>query len=396
MTKALSEISPADRRSAIKFILCMGLVSLFADMTYEGAHGTIGPLMTDLGASVTAVAIIAGFGEMLAAGLRFFSGRLADRTQAYWTLAIAGYVVNMLSIPLLAFVTTWQQAAVLIIIERTGKAIRGPARDLLLSEATGKVGHGFGFGVHTVMDQTGACAGPLLMAYLAARNGKLAPAFAWLAIPAALALLSILLARAVRPVRVDPPPVKETPAMPPVFWPYIVASGLLACGFADFPMIGAHFEATKVFEPATIPLLYSLAMAMTGLTAFIFGRLFDKHGIVILSLGIIVSLFALPFAFFGGVTGGIIAVLCWATGLGVQDATLRAGIAQVVSMNKRGTAFGTFNGVYGVAWFLGSALMGILYGFSILALVVFGIAAQAIAAVMFFRLRKPLAAAAMH
>jgi MFS family permease len=161
-------------------------------------------------------------------------------------------------------------------------------------------------------------------------------------------------------------------------------------------MIGAHFESTKVFAPATIPLLYSLAMAMTGLVAFIFGKLFDKHGIGVLSFGIIISVFALPFAFFGGTTGGVIAVLCWATGLGVQDATLRAGIAQVVSMNKRGTAFGTFNGVYGVSWFLGSALMGVLYGFSILAVVLFGIAAQLIAAVMFFRLRKPLAAAAAH
>jgi MFS family permease len=391
---ATIETSVDDRRSAIRFILCMGLVSLFADMTYEGAHGTIGPLMTDLGASVTAVAIIAGLGEMVAAGLRFFTGRLADRTHAYWTLAIAGYVVNLISIPLLAFVTTWQQAALLIVLERTGKAVRGPARDLLLSEATGKVGHGFGFGVHTVMDQTGACAGPLLMAILAARAGRLAPAFAWLAIPAALALLSIILARAVRPVRIEPPPMKTTPHMPAVFWPYIVAAGLLACGFVDFPMIGAHFEAHKVFTPSTIPLLYSLAMAVTGLTAFIFGRLFDKHGIVVLSIGIGISLLALPFAFFGDAVGGVIAVLCWATGLGVQDATLRAGIAQVVSMNKRGTAFGTFNGVYGVAWFAGSALMGVLYGYSIAAVVAFGVVAQLVAAMMFFNLRKPLAEAA--
>ena len=372
----------------------MGLVSLFADMTYEGAHGTIGPLMSDLGASVTAVAIIAGMGEMVAAGLRFFTGRLADRTHAYWTLAIAGYVMNLLAIPLLAFVTTWQQAAALIILERTGKAIRGPARDLLLSEATGKVGHGFGFGVHTVMDQTGACAGPLIMSLIAAREGRLAPAFGWLAVPAALALLSIILARAVRPVKVEPPVVKTPPQMPAVFWPYIAASGLLACGFLDFPMLGAHFEANKVFAPSTIPLLYSLAMAVTGATAFIFGRLFDKYGISVLSAGILVSLFALPLGFFGGVTGAVIAVLCWATGLGVQDATLRAGIAQVVSMNKRGTAFGTFNGVYGVAWFAGSALMGVLYGYSLVAVVAFGVAAQLIAAVMFFNLRKPLAAAA--
>lgn len=387
------DVSPADRRSAITFILCMGLVSLFADMTYEGAHGTIGPLMTDLGASVTAVAIVAGFGEMVAASLRFFSGRLADRTHAYWTLAIAGYVVNLISIPLLAFVTTWEQAAFLIIIERTGKAIRGPARDLLLSEATGKVGHGFGFGVHTVMDQTGAFAGPLLMAVLSAKSGHVGPAFVWLAIPAALALLSILLARAVRPVRIEPPPTKVTPNMPAVFWPYVAAAGVLACGFVDFPVLGAHFETQKTFAPATIPLLYSAAMAVTGLTAFIFGRLFDKYGIAVLSTGIMISLLALPLGFFGGVTGGILAVICWATGLGVQDATLRAGIAQVVSMNKRGTAFGTFNGVYGVAWFAGSAFMGILYGFSVIALVTFGVAAQLIAAVMFFRLRKPLALA---
>jgi MFS family permease len=372
----------------------MGLVSLFADMTYQGAHGAIGPLMSGLGASVTAVAIIAGLGEMMAASLRFFTGRLADRTHAYWTLAIAGYAVNLLAIPLLAFVETWQQAAVLITLERTGKAIRGPARDLLLSEATAKVGHGFGFGVHAVMDQTGAVAGPLLMAVISARTGHLSTAFAWLIVPALLALSAIVLARAVRPIRVQPPPVKDAPTLPAVFGPYVAAAGLLACGVVDFPVLGAHFERTHVFSAATIPLLYSLAMGMSGLTAFIFGRLFDKHGIVVLAFGIGVSVLALPLGFFGGVTGGVLAVLCWATGMGAQDATLRAGIAQVVSMNKRGTAFGTFNGVYGVAWFLGSAIMGVLDGFSIAAVVAFGVAAQLAAAILFLRLRKPLAEAA--
>ena len=383
-------VAPADRRSAIRFILCFGLVSLFADMTYEGAHGSIGPLLDSLGASVTAVAVISGLGEMIAASLRFFSGRLADRTHAYWTLAISGYVMNVLAIPALAFVNTWQAAAVLITIERTGKALRGPARDLLLSEATGKVGHGWGFGLHAVMDQTGACAGPLIMAILAARYGQVGPAFAWLAIPAGLALASILIARAVRPVRVEPPVLKVIPRMPPVFWPYVTAAGLLACGFIDFPVLAAHFERTSLFEPATIPLLYSAAMAMNGLTAFIFGRLFDKHGIVVLALGILVSVLALPLGFMGGASAGVVAVLCWATGLGVQDASLRAGIAQVVSMNKRGTAFGTFNGVYGVMWFAGSAMMGLLYGISITALVGFGVATQLIAAALFFMLRRPL------
>ena len=140
-------------------------------MTYEGAHASISPLLNGLGAGMAAIAFISGFGEMVAASLRFFSGKLADRTHAYWTLAIAGYAMNVLAIPGLAFVHTWQAAAVLIIIERTGKALRGPARDLLLSEATGKVGHGWGFGLHAAMDQTGAFLGPLFMALIMARTG---------------------------------------------------------------------------------------------------------------------------------------------------------------------------------------------------------------------------------
>ena len=182
--------------------------------------------------------------------------------------------------------------------------------------------------------------------------------------------------------------------MPAVFWPYVAAAALVATGFIDFPVMAAHFERTQIFSPATIPLLYSAAMAMTGLTAFIFGRLYDKYGLSVLAYGIAVSAFALPLGFMSGATGGVIAVLLWASGLGVQDASLRAGIAQVVSMNKRGTAFGTFNGVYGVAWFAGSSIMGVLYGFSITALVVFGVVTQLIAAGMFYALRRPLAEAA--
>lgn len=386
-------VAPAEQRWAIRFILCFGLVSLFADMTYEGAHGSIGPLLDSLGASVAAVAVISGLGEMIAASLRFFSGRVADRTRAYWTLAVSGYALNVLAIPGLAFVSTWQAAAILIVIERTGKALRGPARDLLLSEATGKVGHGWGFGLHAAMDQTGAMAGPLLMAILIARTGHYQPAFAWLVVPALLALLSIVAAYAVRAVDAEPPKPKPPRPLPKVFWTYIAAAGLLACGFIDFPVLGAHFEKQRLFSPAIIPLLYSLAMGVNGVTAVIFGRLYDRYGLVILTFGIVLSMLALPLGFMGGVPGAIASVICWATGLGVQDATLRSGIAMVVSMNKRGTAFGIFNGVYGVMWFLGSAVMGLLYGHSIVALVAFGTAAQLAAAVMFFALRRSLEAA---
>ena len=92
--------------------------------------------LSDLGASAAQVGFIAGVGEMFGASLRFFSGRLADRTRAYWTITIFGYAMNVVAVPALAFAGNWKVAALLIIAERTGKALRGPARDVLLSEAT--------------------------------------------------------------------------------------------------------------------------------------------------------------------------------------------------------------------------------------------------------------------
>lgn len=393
----MSEIAgakTAERKAAIRFIVCLGAVSLFADMTYEGAYSIMGGFLKDLGATAAEVGIIAGLGEMIAASLRYFSGRLADRTRAYWTIAIAGYALNLLVVPMLAFVGTWQAAAILIMAERTGKALRGPARDVLLSDATGKVGHGWGFGLHAAMDQTGAVAGPVLMAVTVARLHHFAPAFLRLAAPAALAFVAMLAARYVYPQNKGTPPTrKDTAVLPKVYWIYVAAAGVLALGFLDFPLLSFHFENTALVKKEYIPLLYALAMGVNGLTALIFGRLFDKYGIVVLAWGILVSMLALPLGFLGGATAAAIAVGLWGLGLGVQDASLRSGIAQLVSMNKRGNAFGTFNAVYGLMWFAGSATMGLLYDHWIGSLVIFGLAAQITAAGMFFWLRKPLGAA---
>src|SRR5438067_5808114 len=198
-------ISKPDRRTAFRFIVALGFVSLFADMTYEGAHSVIGPLLKDLGATATEVGIIAGLGEMIAASLRYFSGRLADKTRAYWTITTLGYFLNLVVVPGLAFAGNWQAAALLIIAERTGKSMRGPARDVLLSEATEVVGHGKGFGIHGAMDQTGAVVGPLFVAWAVARSANFAPAFLYLAGPAFLALAALFLAHHVRPNRGTPP-----------------------------------------------------------------------------------------------------------------------------------------------------------------------------------------------
>lgn len=360
-------------------------------MTYEGAHSVIGPLLKDLGASATEVGIIAGLGEMIAASLRYFSGKLADRTRAYWTITTLGYFLNLVVVPGLAFAGNWQAAALLVVAERTGKSLRGPARDVLLSEATEVVGYGKGFGLHAAMDQTGAVVGPVFVAISVARTHHFHQAFLWLSVPAAAAFVSLLVARWARGDKGTPPHLVAQRDFPKVFWFYVVAAGLLALGYADFPLLAYHFQQASLVKPEAIPLLYGAAMGINGLTALFFGRLYDRFGIQVIALGIFASLLALPFGFLGGSTGAYISVACWATGLGAQDAILRSGIAQVVSMNKRGTAFGTFNAAWGVLWFVGSVTMGALYDFSLVALVVFGIAAQLAAVVLFIWLRKPLA-----
>jgi MFS family permease len=385
-----------NRRAAIGFIVCLGIVSLFADMTYEGAHSIIGPFLGDLGASIATIAFISGFGEMLGASLRFFSGRFADRTHAYWTITAFGYAMNVIAVPALAYAGSWKVAAMLVIAERTGKALRGPARDVLLSEATGEVGHGFGFGLHSIMDQTGAVVGPLLMWVAVARSHNYGSAFLWLAVPAVGTMLALLTARALHPSRGKTARIPRQETLPKVFWIYVAAAGLLACGFIDFPVLAAHFQKMAFLKQDQIPLLYAGAMAVNGLTALIFGRLFDRFGILVLVIGTLISMLSLPLGFLGGPAAAVASIACWGTGLGAQDASLRSGIAQVVSMNKRGGAFGAFNGVFGVLWFLGSWAMGNLYGYSIAAVVIFGVTCQFAAAVMFLMLRSPLAAVRHH
>ena len=391
MTGSPEESAAEKRHAALRFIVCLGVVSLFADMTYEGAHSILGPYLKDLGATGFEVAMIAGVGEMLAASLRLFSGRFADRTRAYWVITFCGYAMNVIAVPALALAGSWQVAAVLIIAERTGKALRGPARDVLLSGATQEVGHGWGFGLHSVMDQTGAVIGPLLMVAAVARSHHFGPGFLWLAFPAVGTLVALTMARVLNPDHLKKAArAQTTQVLPRVFWLYVAAAGLLACGFVDFPLLAYHFQSAGISTAVEIPLLYAGAMGVNGLTALLFGRLFDRFGLNTLVFGILISLLSLPLGFFGGPAGAIASVACWATGLGAQDACLRSGIATVVSMNKRGSAFGAFNGVYGVMWFVGSMVMGLLYSRSMMGLVVFGIAAQVAAAAMFFRLRGML------
>lgn len=384
-TRAPGGAAPAlGPRAALRFVLLLGAVSLFADLTYEGGRSIAGPFLAHLGASATVVGFVGGLGELLGYALRLVSGRLSDRTGRYWAITLVGYSLNLLAVPALALAGRWEVAALLLLLERTGRAIRNPARDAMLSHATHETGRGFGFGLHEAMDQTGALLGPLLVAFVLHRTAAYPPAFAALVLPAVLSLGALLAARRLypRPRDLEPAAVELPPraGVPRRLWLYLGGAGLVAAGYADFPLIAFHFAKAGVVPSAWTPLLYSLGMGTAAVAALVAGRLFDRAGLAVIVGAVLLAAGFAPLVFLGGAGAAILGMALWGVGMGVQDSVVRAAVAEMVPAGRRGSAFGLFDTGYGVCWFLGSALMGILYDRSVGAVVAFSVGAQLAAA----------------
>jgi MFS family permease len=381
------------RGRALKFVLLIGVVSFFADFTYEGARSINGPFLAMLGASATLVGFIAGLGELLGYGLRLVSGRLSERTGEFWPITLFGYVVQMSAVPLLALAPTWQVAGLLIVVERIGKAIRNPPRDVMLSHAAKQIGYGWGFGLHEALDQFGALFGPLVVAAVLAWRGNYRTAFAALLVPAVMTLILLVIARLLYPrpedldVRV---PNVHAEGLPRVFWIYLFGAALVAAGFADFTLISYHFEKANVIPDTWVPLFYSIAMAASGIGSLLFGRLFDRTGFWILLPLTVIGAASAPLVFLGGFWLALIGSAVWGVGMGVHESIIPAAVATMVPQQRRPSAYGIFTAGYGVFWFVGSVIIGKLYDVSILALIVFSVVAQLFAIPLFMSVKKRL------
>ena len=383
--------TPVSKGVALRFVILLGVVSLFADMTYEGARSITGPYLAFLGASATTVGMVAGFGELIGYGLRLFSGYVSDRTGKYWTITLVGYALNLIAVPLLALAGRWELAALLMITERVGKAIRSPARDAMLSHATKEMGRGWGFGLHEAMDQIGAMLGPMAVAAVLYFRGSYQNCFATLLVPALLALSVLLVARLLypRPRDLEVGSAElETRGMPRVFWLYLASVALIAAGYADFPLIAFHFEKVASVSKVWVPTLYAVAMGVDALAALVFGRLFDREGISILIVSSLLSAFFAPFVFSSGFALAVVGMVLWGIGMGAQESIMRAAVAGMVPMDRRGSAYGILNAGYGLLWFLGSAVMGALYDVSLPAVIAFSMLAQFASIPLLFLVRK--------
>lgn len=380
--ETISRVCGISGAAATKFVVLIGVVSLFSDLTYEGARSVTGPFLAVLGASGTAVGIAAGLGELVGYALRLLSGYVADRTQRYWLIVFIGYGMNLLAVPLLALAGHWQIAALLMVAERMGKAIRTPARDVMLSCASESIGRGWGFGLHEALDQIGAILGPLVVAGILLARGTYQNAFAVLLIPALLALSILFTASRLYPRPHDLESVSiplQRKGYPRAFWLYLAAVGCIAAGYADFALVAYHFKKAASVPENWIPILYAVGMGTDAVAALIFGRLFDRKGLPVLIAAFVLSSLFPPLVFMGGFQAALAGMALWGVGMGAQESIVRAAIANIVPRNGLGFAFGLFNTVYGVAWFAGSALMGILYEIHLTTLVLFSVAVQLMA-----------------
>lgn len=376
---------------ALRFIVLLGVVSLCADATYEGARSITGAFLGSLGASGTAVGLIAGLGELIGYGLRLVTGYLSDRTKQYWRLTTLGYIINTAVVPLLAFAGTWQIAAGLMIAERTGKAIRTPPRDVLLSSAAMRVGKGFGFGLHEAMDQIGAVLGPVAVAVMLMVFGTYSAGFAVLAVPAVLGLGVLMVGQRLypNPQEFEPKGLNlEGEGLPRIFWVYLTAVGLIGAGFADFPLIAFHLQQTGIGNTSQIALIYALAMGIDAIAALVFGRWFDRVGLISLLIAVALSSLSAPLVFLGKTPFILAGMVLWGIGMGAQESIMRAAIAGMVPPERRGSAFGIFATGYGLSWFLGSAIMGVLYDQSIGLLIGFSVVIQWIAIAILVGIRS--------
>lgn len=378
------------------FVVLFGMVSLFSDMTHESANSIRGAFLSLAGASAAVIGFVSGLGELVGYGLRYVFGRLTDRTRRYWPMVLFGYALDVVAVPALALVgrNGWVLACALLIIQRLGKAIKKPAKDTVMSFAASQEGVGKSFAIQELLDQIGAVLGPLLLYLIMLFQhsddtfSDYRMCFAFLAIPGTITLLLLWLTykRFPHPENFEPEPKEYVPfRVSKRFVVYILGISLFAFGFADYSLIVMHFSRQHLFTAAVLPLLYALAMLTDAASAFVFGWLYDRHARLSLVVSTLVAAPFAVFAFLGSdVASVVIGVVLWGIGMGAQESILKAAVATMVPKRSRATGYGIFECCFGAAWFLGSWLLGVLYDQSLVAMVIVSVAAQLLAAIVFW------------
>ena len=391
-----ADLRRAGASAAFAFVFTMGIVNLFGDTTYEGGAAINGQFLGSLGASAAAISIIAGAGEFLGYALRSVAGWTADKSGKYWPVTIVGFAINLFAVPAMALAGTWQVAALLILAERTGRAIRKPTVEAMLSYSTGALGTGWVYALNTALDETGATIGPLLIAFAMYRHASYRTSYSWLLVSAVLAFIALIVARMIFSVPSQLEQGERTAKakrFTPAFWIYMMGAACFGAGLMSFEFIAFHLASHRIASAYWIPVLLGIATGFGVLVNLVLGRLYDRNAIGTLVGAVFVSALFSPFVFLGGFAVALFGMLLWGIGYAVQDTLFKAVVADRLPEGRRNFAYGIFYTGYGVGWLIGSVAVGLLYDVSVIAVIAFSMIVQLAAIpIVLFAQRKEFAA----
>ncbi len=372
--------SQAFTSPAFRFVMLIGIVNLFADITYEGGGAINGQYLSLLGASGATVSIIAGIGEFFGYSLRSVAGYLSDRTKKIWVIIFIGYLINLLSVPAMALAGTWHVAGLLIIAERVGRAFRKPAVEAMLSYATGKLGSGWVYGLNSALDEAGATLGPLMMALMLVWTKSYHAAYLFLLIPTVFAILSLMFARTAMPspatLESESLAQDKTQSFTVRYWLYMLAGALFAAGLISYELISYHLIITNTLRDYWIPVMLAIVTACGVIANLVLGKSYDRFGLPVLMFAVLLSAAFTPLVFSGDFSLMIASIPLLGIGYAVQDTLLKAIVAENLPKHKRGLAFGVFYTGYGFGWLIGSITSGLLYDYSLHYLAIFASSVQ--------------------
>lgn len=374
------------RSRVFRFVIMVGVVNLWADLTYEGARSITGPFLAQLGATAAVISIVSGSAEFFGYAFRAVSGYFADKSKRYWTCTFAGYAINLLAVPALALAGSWPAAAGFMSAERTGRAIRRPIVQSMLSHAKDTLGGGLAFGINESMDAVGATIGPLLVAAVIALGGDYRRGFAVLLVSALLCLgtLTIVHRQFPHPQTFETAGPRSSASFPQSYWLFLAGGGLVGFGFVDFSLIAFHFQRTGTVAGALVPITYASAMGAGAIGNLVLGRAYDRVGLPLLIGALVVGSSFTPLVFLvGSPIVAFVGMAFWGLNKGVQDTLFKPLIAPLVAPSRRSTAFGIFDTSFGACWLAGSITFGLLYDKSLWLLVLLSVVTQLLAVPLF-------------
>lgn len=357
-------------RALPRSVVVLGLVSLFMDISSEMIHALLPVfLVTVIGASAMSVGIIEGIAEATAAFVKVFSGAISDWIGRRKPLLLLGYGLAAACKPLFAIATGIGTVLTARTIDRIAKGIRGAPRDALVADVTPADMRGAAYGLRQSLDSVGAVAGPLLAIVLMAATADNFRFVFWIAVIPAVLCVALIIFGVQEPARAQPAKARPFPIsraemarLPRIFWQVTVLGAILT--LARFSEAFLLLRAQDVGLAVTwVPVILVVMNLVYALSAYPLGALSDRiNRKLMLAAGIALLIAAdvvLALSTHAWAVGA--GALLWGLHMGATQGLLAAIVADAAPEDLRGTAFGVFNLMSGVALLAASVIAGALW-----------------------------------